>query len=68
MTETKPWYLSRAVWGALIAIFASIAGTFGIMLGEQDQASLTDAILQISGAFGALVALYGRLVADRRLK
>ncbi|MBA4783829.1 MAG: hypothetical protein H2045_11515 [Rhizobiales bacterium] len=68
MTETKPWYLSRAVWGALIAIAASIAATFGILLGEQDQASLTEAILQISGAIGALVALYGRLVASRRLK
>lgn len=68
MDDTKPWYLSRTVWGALIAIAASVGGAFGIMLGEADQATLTDAILQVVGAIGALVALFGRLSASQTLR
>lgn len=68
MDETKPWYLSRTVWGALIAIAASVGGAFGIMLGEVEQSTLTDAILQIVGAAGAVVALYGRLAASQTLR
>ncbi|MEP2943576.1 MAG: hypothetical protein ABJ081_07710 [Hyphomicrobiales bacterium] len=68
MNETKPWYFSRTVWGALIAIAASIGGAFGIMLGEVDQSALTDAILQMVGAVGAVVALYGRLSANQILR
>lgn len=68
MNETKPWYLSRTVWGALIAIAASLGGAFGIVFSEQDQAALSDAILEIVGALGAVVALYGRLSASRMLR
>jgi len=68
MEDTKPWYFSRTVWGALIAIAASIGSAFGIMLGEVEQATLTDAILQIVGAVGAVVALYGRLSARQVLR
>lgn len=67
MNETKPWYLSRTVWGALIAIAASIGGAFGLMLGETDQSTLTDAILQAASAVGALIALFGRLSANQIL-
>jgi len=68
MEDTKPWYFSRTVWGALIAIAASIGSAFGIMLGVVEQATLTDAILQIVGAVGAVVALYGRLSARQVLR
>lgn len=68
MDESKPWFMSRSVWGALVAIAAGIGGTFGIMIAEQDQATLTDAILQIAGAVGAVVALYGRLSASQILR
>lgn len=45
MDDTKPWYLSRTVWGALVAI--------------------ADTALQIVGAIGGLLALYGRLSAQK---
>lgn len=68
MSDTKPWYLSRTVWGALIAISASIGGAFGLVISEQEQATLADAALQIVGAVGAVVALYGRLAASQILR
>lgn len=67
MTETKPWYASRTIWGALIAVAASLGASFGLTLSEQDQSSLADAALQITGAIGALIALYGRVRASHRI-
>ena len=65
MDDTKPWYMSRTVWGSLVAIAASIGGAFGIMIAEVDQIEITDTILQIVGAVGGFLALYGRLSADK---
>ena len=45
MDDTKPWYMSRTVWGSLVAIAASIGGAFGIMIAEVDQIEITDTIL-----------------------
>lgn len=68
MNDSKPWYLSRTVWGALIAIAASITSTFGFTLSEADQNQIAETVLQIVGAFGALFALYGRLSASQTLR
>ena len=65
MDDTKPWYLSRTVWGALVAIAASIGAVFGVMITEADQVEIADAALQIVGAVGGFLALYGRLSAQK---
>jgi hypothetical protein len=49
MEEIKAWYQSRAVWGALVAILASVLQT--------------DSLLALVGIVGGLLALYGRLKA-----
>ncbi len=67
MNSSKAWYQSRTIWGALIAIAASIGSTFGLMISEQEQAVISEAILQITGAIGAFIALYGRLKAEQRV-
>jgi len=65
MDDTKPWYMSRTVWGALVAIAASIGGAFGIMITQADQVEIADTMLQIVGAVGGFLALYGRLSAQK---
>ena len=65
MDDTKPWYLSRTVWGALVAIAASIGGAFGVMITQADQVEIADTVLQIVGAVGGVLALYGRLSAQK---
>lgn len=67
MNDTKPWYMSRTVWGALVAIAASIGGAFGIMITQADQVEIADTVLQIVGTVGGLIALYGRLSAQKVL-
>jgi hypothetical protein len=63
MDAIKNWYQSKTVWGALIAVAASILHLLGINLGPQDQLELADIAMALTGAIGGLLALYGRLVA-----
>lgn len=63
MTELKPWYRSKTVWGSLVAIGAAVGSIVGIDIDRELQVSLADAALQFVTAAGALVALFGRLTA-----
>lgn len=68
MTGNKPWYLSRTLWGAGVAMFASLGALTGIHLSGTDQTSIVDAGMQIASAAGALIAIVGRLAADTTLR
>jgi len=63
MIDEKPWYLSRTIWGSLIAVAAALGSILGISLDQTVQAELADIVVQMAGAAGALVAIYGRLAA-----
>lgn len=74
MDDTKSLLASRTVWGAIIAIAASIAGALGFGVGAAEQAaalSLVDQILgewdRLAALAGAVLALYGRVKATRRI-
>ncbi|OZB37537.1 MAG: hypothetical protein B7X50_12385 [Alishewanella sp. 34-51-39] len=64
MNEAKPALASSGVWGALIAGISA-----GLMLAGVKVEGLDDPELpmQISGAFGAVLALYGRLKATAEI-
>ena len=63
MIDEKPWYLSRTIWGSLIAVAAALGSILGIPLDQATQTQLADIVVQLAGAAGALVAIYGRLAA-----
>lgn len=63
MIDEKPWYLSKTIWGSLIAVCAALSATLGIPLDGATQAQLADIAVQLVGAAGALLAIYGRLTA-----
>ncbi|HET7411768.1 MAG TPA: hypothetical protein VFJ18_03815 [Pararhizobium sp.] len=67
MTDSKPWYLSKTLWGAAVAVAASLAGLAGIDITGADQTTIADSALQIASAAGALVAIFGRLAASHKL-
>ncbi len=61
MTERKPWYLSKGVWGSIITVVAAVAGA-NLEPGSTEQyASAT--VTVIAGA----VALWGRVSAKTRI-
>ena len=55
--DMKAWYQSRTVWGALIAIAASLANAAGVEVTSGDGAELADLIVAATGTAGGLVAL-----------
>ena len=57
------WADAKTIWGSLIAVSAALLTTLGISLDASAQIELTDAIVQLAGATGALLAIYGRLSA-----
>lgn len=68
-TETsKQWYQSKSVWGGIVAVAAGIAGFFGINLEPSAQTQLVDAFLALAGATGGMVAIIGRIKADRKIR
>jgi hypothetical protein len=64
MEEVKNWYESKTVWGALIAVAASVLQVSGLDLRFEDQSELAEIAVTLVGAIGGLLALYGRLVAS----
>jgi uncharacterized membrane protein len=64
MGVMKNWYHSKAIWGSLIAVAASVLQVVGIDMSAEDQASLAEIAVTLVAAAGGLLALYGRLVAS----
>ena len=67
MENMKQWYLSKTVWGALVAILAGLLPVTGMELDAGAQSQLADDFVSLVGAVGGLVAVYGRLTAEKRL-
>lgn len=66
--DAKAWYQSRTVWGALVAILASLANAAGVEVTAGDEGELADLLVAAVGTVGGLVALYGRILARRRVR
>ena len=61
----KYWYQSKGVMGGLVSAVAVVASiVFGVDVGEAEQANLVEILLQGTAVVAALVASYGRIVAE----
>ena len=56
MSDEKPWYLSKTIWGALVSVAATLAAMLGLPVDAGGQAALTEAILQMVSAVAGIVA------------
>jgi hypothetical protein len=68
MEDVKQWYLSKTVWGGLLAMAASALQLRGWQLGASDQSALVDSIVSLLGAVGGILAVYGRITATTVIK
>lgn len=68
MGELKNWYMSKTVWGGVVAILASCSHLFGVDIASDDQSGLVDGLSALATAAGGLVAIWGRISATKRLR
>ncbi|WP_160005486.1 hypothetical protein [Rhizobium sp. 18055] len=68
MVDLKNWYSSKTIWGALVAIIASAMHFTGVDIVAADRSQIVDAIVNIAGALGGLLAVYGRVTAKSAIK
>ena len=68
MGDWKNWYHSKTIWGALIAIGASVLHAAGIDIEAGDQSQIVDSVVNIAGTIGGLVAIYGRITASTAIR
>jgi hypothetical protein len=64
MDGTKQWYRSKTVWGALIAVGASLLQTVGVDLTPDVQNDLADLAIAAGGVIGGALSIYGRISAS----
>ena len=67
LTDSKSLWASKGVWGGAIAVVAAIAGLFGYTVTEDQQGQIVETGALIASGVGGLVALWGRIVATRRI-
>jgi len=67
MSEFKTLLSSKTFWGALVAVLASLLSLFGYQIGVAEQSELISIGTSIAGAAGGLFAIYGRVVASKRI-
>ena len=67
MEDNKAWWQSKAVWGGLVALGSAVAGGFGIYVDGATQEEIANYIVVGAGAVGALLAIYGRLKAEKKI-
>lgn len=68
MNETKDWWKSKTVWGALVAMGASLAALRGFELDGLSQDQLASALAAAASAIGAAVAIFGRFQARSEIR
>jgi hypothetical protein len=67
MNDTKPWYTSVGVWGAIVTILTPALRLLKIELDAQAQADLAGMLFSAATIIAGAVALYGRLRAAKRI-
>lgn len=67
MEGSKSIFLSKGVIGGVIAVFAAILGVLGYSVSSDDQANTTEMIVNLIGAIGGVIAIYGRIKATKQV-
>jgi hypothetical protein len=61
--DSKPFYMSKTNWGTIIAFISLIGTQFGWDIGDTD-----GWVTVITGAAGAILAVYGRAKAVKKIE
>ena len=67
MYDVKSFLASKTIWGGLIALIASAAAIWGYSITPADQAQIVELVTGIGGIIGSVLAIYGRIVATKKI-
>ncbi|HKD28494.1 MAG TPA: hypothetical protein VKC66_21650 [Xanthobacteraceae bacterium] len=67
MNEFKALTQSKTFWGAVMALCGSALTLGHYTLSPADAAQAVDLLSGIAGAVGGLIAIYGRIVATKKI-
>lgn len=67
MTSTEKWYKSKTIWASIVVVIATALGFFGIELASADQTALVELIIGAITAVAGFIAIYGRVVATKKI-
>jgi hypothetical protein len=65
--DYKGLLASKTVWGAAIAVIASVASLFGYSLTDGDQQAIIEIVSTLAASLGGLLAIYGRVKASKKI-
>ena len=65
--NVKSIFSSKTFWGAIIAVGAGILSLFGYHFATEDQSAVIEIGTGIAAAVGGVVAIYGRVVASKKI-
>ncbi len=69
--ETKPWYASKTILGAIVMAATIVLGFFGVTIDETTKAVILSQTEALIGAIVALVStlliIYGRVKASKAI-
>ena len=67
MESVKGLLASKTVWGGLLALGAGLASIAGYTITAEDTAQLSELLAGIGSAIGGFVAIFGRIVATKKI-
>jgi uncharacterized membrane protein HdeD (DUF308 family) len=67
MNEAKTLIQSKTFWGAVVALGGAALALGHYTLSPADAAQAVELLSGIAGAVGGLIAVYGRVVATKRI-
>jgi hypothetical protein len=68
MHEFKALTASKTFWGAVVALVGAALQLANYTLTPADAAQAVDLLSGMAGAAGGLVAIYGRVVATKKIR
>lgn len=67
MQTSKPWFTSKTIWSSIITVVASLGGLFGLSISGEMTTQLVDLIVLLITTISGLVAVVGRVNADKKI-
>ncbi|MFN3662351.1 hypothetical protein [Yoonia sp.] len=58
---------SKAVWGGVVAVGGGVAGLFGYSMAPEDAVQLPILLASIASSVGGVLAIFGRIKANRKI-